>query len=99
MTVFKTTMIVFMLALAAAAQHQHGAAAQADNGQAMEHSASAMEGRHLDSSAHMKMTGLRAAHPGDEERADSVLEGARRAAEKYRDYHEALAGGFQSCLP
>ena len=57
-----------------------------------------MEG-HMDMGPHMKMTELRAPKPGDAERAKKVAEAARRAAEKYRDYHTALADGFHIFLP
>lgn len=57
-----------------------------------------MEG-HMDMGPHMKMTELRAAKPGDAERAERVVEEARKAAEKYTDYHVALADGFHIFLP
>jgi hypothetical protein len=67
----------------------------AGNAQAM-HS---MEGRHMDMGPHMKMTTLRAAQPGDREKADQVVQAARAAAEKYRDYKVALADGYKIFLP
>src|SRR4051812_38805470 len=94
-----------MAAGVATAQHQHDHAAAAasgkesDAGQAMEHSASAMEAHHLHMGAHMKMTPVRALHDGDQARAAEVLEGARHAAEKYRDYRAALNDGFEIFLP
>jgi len=57
-----------------------------------------MEG-HMDMGPHMKMTELRAMRPGDAERAQKVLEGARKASEKYLDYHVALNDGFRIFLP
>jgi hypothetical protein len=57
-----------------------------------------MEG-HMDMGPHMKMTDLRAAKPGDNERAQKVAEAARKACEKYIDYHVALADGFRIFLP
>ena len=57
-----------------------------------------MEG-HMDMGPHMKMTELRAPKPGDAARAQKVVEAARQAAEKYRDYHTALAEGFKIFLP
>jgi hypothetical protein len=57
-----------------------------------------MEG-HMDMGPHMKMTELRAAKPGDAERAEKVVAEARTAAEKYTDYHVALADGFHIFLP
>jgi hypothetical protein len=58
-----------------------------------------MEGHHMDMGPHMKMTELRPLKPGDEERAEKVVEAARRVAEKYKDYHTALNDGFQIFLP
>lgn len=57
-----------------------------------------MEG-HMDMGPHMKMTGLRKAQPGDDEKAAHVVEAARKVAEKYQDYHAALADGFKIFLP
>jgi hypothetical protein len=57
-----------------------------------------MEG-HMDMGPHMKMTDLRKPQPGDSERAQMVVEGARKAAEKYLDYHVALAEGFKIFHP
>jgi hypothetical protein len=58
-----------------------------------------MEGHHMDMGPHMKMTDIRPLKPGDEERAEKVVEAARRVAEKYKDYHAALNDGFQIFLP
>ena len=57
-----------------------------------------MEG-HLDMGPHMKMTALRKAQPGDQEKAGRVVEAARKVAEKYQDYHVALNDGFKIFLP
>jgi hypothetical protein len=57
-----------------------------------------MEG-HMDMGPHMKMTALRKAQPGDQEKADQVVEAARKVAEKYQDYHVALNDGFKIFLP
>jgi uncharacterized protein involved in copper resistance len=65
------------------------------NAQAM-HS---MEGRHMDMGPHMKMTTLRAAKPGDRDKAVQVAQAARAAAEKYQDYKVALADGYKIFLP
>ena len=62
------------------------------------HAMHAMEG-HMDMGPHMKMTALRSAKPGDDERAQKVVEAARKASEKYMDYHVALADGFKIFLP
>src|SRR5207237_553897 len=58
-----------------------------------------MEHRHLDMGAHMKVTTLRDPNSGDEERAQAVVDAARKTAEKYRDYRSALADGYKIFLP
>jgi len=57
-----------------------------------------MEG-HMDMGPHMKMTARRPPKPGDAARAQQVAEEARKASEKYIDYHAALADGFQIFHP
>jgi hypothetical protein len=57
-----------------------------------------MEG-HMDMGPHMKMTALRPAKTGDAERAQQVADAARKALEKYKDYHAALNDGFKIFLP
>jgi len=52
-----------------------------------------MEGR-MDMGPHMKMTALRPSQPGDAERAQQVVDAARKVSSKYIDYHAALAAGF-----
>jgi len=69
--------------------------AEKDSGSAMVHT---MEG-HMDMGPHMKMTALRPPKPGDAARAQQVVDAARRVAEKYQDYHTALADGFKIFLP
>src|SRR5579859_2799607 len=56
------------------------------------HAMNSMEG-------HMDMTALRQSKPGDADRAKQIAEEARKAAEKYIDYHAALADGFEIFLP
>ena len=58
------------------------------------HVMNSMEG-HMDMGPHMKMTALRQPKPGDSERAQQVVEAARKTSEKYVDYHVALADGYQ----
>lgn len=58
-----------------------------------------MEGKHMDMGPHMKMTALRPAQPGDQEKADQVAQAARTVAEKYRDYKVALADGYKIFHP
>jgi hypothetical protein len=43
----------------------------------------------------MKMTALRSVKPGDADRAQQVVEAARKASEKYMDYRAALADDFK----
>jgi hypothetical protein len=63
------------------------------------HAMHSMEGHHMDMGPHMKMTTMRDMKPGDQERADAVVQAARRAAQKYTDYKVALADGFQIFMP
>ena len=63
------------------------------------HAMHTMESRHMDMGPHMKMTALRDPRPGDAERAEKIVESARKAAQKYQDYHLALADGYEIFLP
>jgi len=63
------------------------------------HALHSMEGRHMDTGPHMKMTTMRDARPGDDEKAAQVVEGARKAATKYADYKTALSDGYKIFLP
>ncbi|HTS34630.1 MAG TPA: hypothetical protein VMH04_03100 [Candidatus Solibacter sp.] len=74
------------------------APADKDEGEAGEHVMHSMEG-HMDMGPHMKMTALRPARPGDAERAKQVADAARKASEKYLDYHVALNDGFKIFHP
>jgi hypothetical protein len=69
------------------------------NNDGSEHAMHSMETRHMDMGAHMKMTALREPRPGDQQRAEQVVESARAAAEKYKDYKTALADGFRIFHP
>ena len=62
------------------------------------HVMQSMEG-HMDMGPHMKMTALRTAKPEDAARAAQVVEAARKASNKYLDYHMALDDGFKIFLP
>ncbi len=62
------------------------------------HVMNSMEG-HMDMGPHMKMTALRPAKPGDAARAQQIAAEARKAAEKYTDYHTALNDGFKIFHP
>jgi hypothetical protein len=63
------------------------------------HAMNSMEARHMDMGPHMKMTALRAAQPGDAERAHEVVVAARALMEKYKDYHVAANDGFRIFHP
>jgi len=63
------------------------------------HAMHSMESHHMDMGAHMKMTSLRDLKPGDEAKADQVVEASRRVAAKYSDYKVALADGFHIFMP
>ena len=73
----------------------HEMSATGDDASAMH----AMEHRHMNMGPHMKMTELRPLKPGDKEKADRVVQAARAAAEKYKDYKTALADGYRIFLP
>jgi hypothetical protein len=75
----------------------HDMPARADS-DASAHAMHSMEG-HMDMGPHMKMTALRPSKPGDAERAQQVAGEARKASEKYTDYHAALADGFEIFHP
>jgi hypothetical protein len=62
------------------------------------HVMNSMEG-HMDMGPHMKMTALRELKPGDTVRAQQIAGEARKASEKYVDYHTALAEGYKIFHP
>jgi hypothetical protein len=62
------------------------------------HAMHSMEG-HMDMGPHMKMTALRPSKPGDADRAQQIVDAARKASEKYKDFHAALADGYKIFLP
>jgi hypothetical protein len=63
------------------------------------HAVHAMEDHHMDMGPHMKMTAMRDTQPGDQEKADQVVQAARKVATKYQDYKVALADGYKIFLP
>jgi hypothetical protein len=69
-----------------------------DDTSASAHVMHSMEG-HMDMGPHMKMTALRPIKLGDAKRAQQVADEARKASEKYKDYHVALTDGFKIFLP
>jgi hypothetical protein len=48
---------------------------------------------------HMYMTTLQPIQPGDQQKADAIVEAAKTAIEPYQDYHKALADGYTIFLP
>jgi hypothetical protein len=58
-----------------------------------------MSDMHMEMGPHMRMTDLRKPSPGDEARAEKILETLRPALEQYKDYHKALDDGFQIFHP
>lgn len=58
-----------------------------------------MSSRHMEMNPHMKMTERRPTRAGDQQRADEILQTARKTLEKYSDYKAALKDGFQIFLP
>ncbi len=96
---------LLLAAAAALAQHQHQSGAisapakQDEDAQQINHSVHAMSSRHLDIGAHMRMTPLRKFQPGDQQRADEIVQAARKALDAYKDYREALRDGYQIFLP
>ncbi|HZU32209.1 MAG TPA: hypothetical protein VFB79_13915 [Candidatus Angelobacter sp.] len=87
-----------------AQEHNHNAqqssGAQSDlnaTTEAMSHGHDHEEHEHM--GIHMHMTELRKVQPGDAAKAQEIVNEARPALEKYRDYHVALAEGFKIFLP
>src|SRR5215469_3060478 len=54
---------------------------------------------HHEMGPHMRMSSLRDLQPGDEKKAREVVDEARPALEKYKDYNAALADGYKIFLP
>jgi hypothetical protein len=85
--------------------HADKAGAQIDrnlpppDAQDLESATRMMSLHHMQMGPHMKMTALRPAQPGDRERAQRVVDDARKAMAKYRDYHVALNDGYRIFLP
>ncbi len=94
-------LVLLLAALAAAQDHQHDMSSmpQSSSEEGMDHAINAMSHRHMDMGAHMKLTDLRPPRPGDEQRADQIVQSARGVMQRYADYREALADGFRIFLP
>jgi hypothetical protein len=86
-------------------EHQHDQAQQTPGGQGELNATTEAMGRghsheaHEHMAAHMHMSELRKAQPGDAAKAQQVVEQARPALERYRDYKVALDDGFKIFLP
>ena len=95
--------IFLALSVFAVAQHQHShmrsAEQQTQSTGGMDDAMPAMQHRHNDMGPHMKLTSLRAVQPGDQQRADAVVDEARKVAAHYADYRTALADGYRIFLP
>lgn len=59
----------------------------------------AMGHHHEHMNAHMHMSTLRDPQPGDQEKAQYVVDQVRQAIEKYKDSNVALADGYKIFLP
>ena len=53
----------------------------------------------MDMNPHMFMTELQPSNPGDQERAQEILDILRKSIGKYKDYRVALADGYRIFLP
>ena len=75
-----------------------GCASYAACAQSPQSAAMAMPGMaHM--AGHMYLTSLRPIQPGDRQKVDAIVADAREAMEPYRDYHRALADGYEIFLP
>jgi hypothetical protein len=97
--------VLIFLAMPAFAQQQHHGSSSpsttsaSGDDESMGQSMPSMAARNLSESEHMKMTELRPVQPGDQQRADEVLAGAKKVMERYRDFRVAIADGYQIFLP
>ena len=100
--------ILLVVAVFAVAQHQHhdmssmpqAQQQQAQSPDAMDPAMPAMQHRHNDMGPHMKLTSMRAAPTSDDkQRADAIVQSARKVMERYADYREAMADGYRIFLP
>jgi hypothetical protein len=58
-----------------------------------------MGGMDMSNNPHMFMTELRPKHPGDDRRAEEIVEILGKSVARYKDYKAALADGYQIFLP
>jgi hypothetical protein len=75
----------------------HEMPGMSDDGSA--HAMHAMEDHAMDMGPHMRMTAVRDPQPGDQAKADQVVQATRKVAAKYQDYKAALADGYKIFLP
>jgi len=86
-------------------EHDHSQAQQTPSGQGELNATTEAMGRshnhaeHQHMAAHMHMSELRQVQAGDSAKAQQVVDQARPALEKYRDYKVALDEGFRIFLP
>ncbi len=97
--------LTFMALLLFSQEHNHDQGQPASGGQSELNATTEAMGRghsheeHEHMAAHMHMSELRKAQPGDPAKAQQVVEQARTALERYRDYKVALDDGFKIFLP
>jgi len=77
-------------------QHHPAEAAQSELNSATE---GMSHQHHHETGPHMLMSSLRDPKPGDQEKAEKVVEQARQSLEKYKDYKAAQADGYKIFLP
>lgn len=93
---FSLAALLIFVSKSYAQEHDHGQQAELNaTTEAMSHG----HHDHEHMGAHMHMSELRKPQPGDSAKAQQVVEEARPALEKYRDYHVALEEGFRIFLP
>jgi hypothetical protein len=88
-------LVMMALAVAVFGQEQPSVA-QHDMGDATE---SMSHRHHHEMGPHMLMSTLRPAQPGDQEKAQAIVDQVRPALERYKDYKAALADGYKIFLP
>ena len=97
----KFALIIFVLlaALWLFAHDHKQQQAQASAGDLNAATESMSHEHHHEMGPHMHMSALRDLQPGDEEKAQKIVEQSRQALEKYKDYNAALADGYKIFLP
>src|SRR5215471_18091475 len=90
--------LFFLMAVAVLA-HDHSQQAQQSQSDLAATTESMSHQHHHEMGPHMHMSTLRDPQRGDDQRAQQVVEQARQALVKYKDYNAALADGFKIFLP